>query len=142
MDSSGDVLINCTVNRQLMGGAVNIVDLANIRYATQIEMRRRDGTGEFVLKRTVTEPSEIAAIIATLDVPLQLHEATSCTEVFRLVFVTSTGNQTLGTICGVNNRLIRGDQAFWGGQDADAPASFGAIIGPYFSDEPLPGLPQ
>ena len=142
VDSTGDSLVNCTVNRGLIANSINIAALAKLRTATQIEMRRRDGTGEFVLKRTVTEASEILAIVDTLDVPVQLHAAASCTEVFRLVFVTPTGNQTIGTICGGNNRLIRGAQGFWGGQDADAPASFGAIIGPYFSDEPLPGLPQ
>jgi hypothetical protein len=142
VDSTGESLVNCTINRGLIADSINVVDLAKLRTTTQIELRRLDGTGAFVLKRTVTDASEILAIVDTLDVPVQLRTAASCTEVFRLVFVTPNGNQTIGTICGGNNRLIRGTQGFWGGQDADAPASFGSMIGPYFSDEPLPGLPQ
>lgn len=141
-DESGDVLINCTENRDIERRTMNIVSRGDLRSTTLIEMRRRDGTGQFALKSTVTESSEIKAIVDALDVPVLLGPAASCIEVFRLVFVTSSGNHTIGTICGGNSRLIRGDQEFWAGQDANAPVEFGAIIGPYFSDEPIPVIPS
>lgn len=140
-DEDGTVLVNCTENREIERQSINVVGLANLRSATSIEMRRRDATGAFVLKSTVTEPSEITAILDVLDVPVVRGTRASCTEVFQLIFITPTGNQTLGTICGGNSRLIRGDQSFWEGQDADAPPEFGTLIGPYFADEPLPSLP-
>lgn len=141
-DDSGEVLVNCTENREIERQAINIVGLANLRTTTAIEMRRRDGTGEFVLKNTVTDPTVIKTIVDVLDVPVLPEPAATCTEVFRLVFVTSTGDQTIGAICGGNSRLIRGEQPFWQGQDAEAPPEFSALIGPYFSDEPLPEFPS
>lgn len=141
-DENGDVLVNCTENRELEARTINIVSLADLRTATSIEMRRRDATGEFVLKSTVTEPSEITAILDVLDVPIIRGDRATCTEVFRLVFITPSGNQTFGAICGGNSRLIRGDQSFWQGQDAESPDEFSSLIGPYFSDEPIPTLPE
>lgn len=140
-DESGETAINCTDNLAQLANAINVVELARLRSATEIEMRRRDGTGEYVLKTTVTEADAIRAIVDTLDVPVLPGPAASCRTVFQLVFVTPSGNQTIGTICGGNSRLIRGDQSFWGGQDANAPPEFSSIIGPYFSDEPLPAIP-
>ncbi len=141
-DEDGQVLVNCTENRDIERRTINIVSLADLRSTTSIEMRRRDSTGAFALKNTVTEPAEIEAIVDTLDVPLLPGPAASCTEVFRLVFITPGGDQTIGTICGGNSRLVRGDQSFWAGQDAEAPSEFGSIIGPYFADEPIPTLPS
>lgn len=141
-DESGEIQVNCTENRDLERQTINIVGLANLRTTTSIEMRRRDATGEFVLKSTVTDASEIKAIVDTLDVPVLRGPAASCTEVFRLVFITPGGNQTIGAICGGNSQLIRGEQSFWSGQDAEAPSEFSTLIGPYFSDEPLPSIPS
>lgn len=140
-DESGETAFNCTENFAQMANAINVVELARLRTATEIEMRRRDGTGEYALKATVTEADAIRAIVDTLDVPVLPEPAASCRAVFQVVFVTPSGNQTISTICGGNNRLIRGDQSFWGGQDANAPSEFSTIIGPYFSDEPLPAIP-
>lgn len=141
-DSSGSVIVNCSDSRSLEQQLINVVELADLRSATSIEMRRRVGSGEFVLKATVTDPEQIDAILDTLDVPVLPGPAASCTEVFRLVFVTPSGNQTIGTICGGNSRLVRGDQSFWADQDAEAPDEFSAIIGPYFADDPIPTLPE
>lgn len=140
-DENGDTVVNCTLNNELAASAVNIVERANLRTTTQIEMRRRDGTGEFVLKSTVTNPDEIDAIIDTLDLLVLPGPADDCIEVFRLVFATADGPQTIGTICGGNSRLIRGGQSFWAEQDAEAPPEFNAIIGPYFATDPPPGFP-
>lgn len=140
-DESGDALINCTENNARMASAINVVELAGLRSTTAIEMRRRDGTGEYVLKSTVSTASEINAIVDTLDAPVLPGPAATCQAIFQVVFVMPAGNQTIGTICGGNSRLIRGDQAFWAGRDANAPPEFSTIIGPYFSDEPLPLIP-
>lgn len=141
-NESGDIQVNCTENRELERQTINVVGLANLRTATSIEMRRRDATGEFVLKSTVTDAGEITAIVDTLDVPVLRGPAASCTEVFRLVFITPSGDQAIGAICGGNSQLIRGEQPFWSGQDAEAPPEFSTLIGPYFSDEPIPTLPS
>jgi hypothetical protein len=140
-DGSGDTLINCTENIAQLASAINIVELAGLRSTTEIEMRRRDATGAYILKSIVTTPAEITSIVDALDTPVLPVPAANCLAVFQVVFVTPAGNQTIGTICGRNSRLIRGDQSFWAGQDADAPAEFSSSIGPYFSDEPLPVLP-
>lgn len=141
-DINGELAVNCTKNLDEIANSVNVVELADLRSTTEIEMRRRDATGDFVLKATVTEQSEIDAIVDTLDVLVHPSPEASCTEVFRVVFKTSSGEQVIGTICGGNSRLIRGDQAFWEGQDANAPREFSDIIGPYFSNDPNPGVPE
>ncbi len=142
VDEAGDILRNCTLSSEQLADSINVVELADLRTTTLIEMRRRDASGDFVLKNSVTEPDEITAIVDTLDVPLLPQPAASCTEIFRLVFVTASGNHTFGTICGGQPHLLRGDQTFWSGQDTQAPPEFGAIIGPYFAAEPLPQPPQ
>jgi len=141
-DEPGDVLVNCTANREIERNTINIVSRADLRTTTLIEMRRRSATGSFDLKSTISDPVAIKSIVDVLDVPMLLGPAATCTEVFRLVFITASGNQTIGAICGGNSRLIRGDQAFWAGRDAQAPKEFSSLIGPYFADEPLPTLPS
>ncbi len=141
-DETGDVIVNCTDNRALAEDAINIYGLAELSATTKIEFRRRVSTGEFELKSTVTDPDKIKAVADTLDLFISTGPAARCTEVFRVIFFTPSGEQTIGTICGGNSRLIRGDQAFWAGQDGEAPSEFGTIIGPYFADEPIPTLPQ
>ena len=141
-DLDGDVAINCTVNREQIANSINLVEEANLRTTTEIEMRRRDANGDFVLKWTVSDQTEIDEIVDTLDVLVYPSTAASCTEVFRVIFKTATGDETIGTICGGNARLIRGDQSFWTGMDANAPTEFSDIIGPYFSNDPAPGLPE
>ncbi len=139
-DENGEVVVNCTKNRQLAEGAVNIVERAELRTTTAIEMRRFEA-GQYVLKATVTDPEEINTIVDTLDVLLFPEPAASCTEIFRLTFSTANGPQTIGTICGGNTRLIRGGQSFWVGQDAEAPPEFSSAIGPYFARDPVPVPP-
>ncbi len=140
-DDPGKTLINCTENNARMANSINIVELAGLRSTTEIEMRRRDATGEYALKSTVTDPAEIKAIVDALDAPVLPGVADTCRAVFQVVFVTPDGNQTIGTICGGNSRLIRGDQAFWAGQDANAPSEFSSVIGPHFANESLPAIP-
>jgi hypothetical protein len=140
-DVSGDTLVNCTRNRALLEDAVNIVELAGLRATTKIEMRRLNAGGTYDLKNTVTDPAQIDAIVDGIDVPVILSAATACTPVFEMTFFTPSGDQTFRTICGANTRMLRGDQSFWGGMDAAVPREFGSIIGPYFSDEPLPVPP-
>ncbi len=141
-DSSGDVLVNCTENRDLERQTFNLVSAGDLRSTTKIEFRRRNIDGEFVLKSTVDDPNKIEEIVDVLDVPMLRGPAATCTEIFRLIFFTPTGNQTVGTICGGNTRLIRGDGDFWQGQDAEAPPEFSTLIGPYFADDPFPTLPS
>lgn len=142
VDEATERTVNCTESLAQLASAVNIVELAGLRSTTEIEMRRRDATGAYALKTTVTDPARIKVIVDTLDVPVLPGPAASCLAIFQLVFVTPAGNQAISTICGGNTRLIRGDQSFWQGQDANAPPEFSTAIGPYFSDEPLPALPE
>lgn len=142
VSESGDTLVNCTENRALMASAVNIVELAGLRTATKIEMSRLTATGEYDLKATITVASEITSIVDTIDLLMLPGPAEDCQPSFQLVFFTPSGDQTIQTICRGNVQLIRGDQAFWAGQDALAPTEFGSVIGPYFSGDQIPELPE
>ena len=105
-------------------------------------MSRRNAEGGYDLKATVTEQSEITAIVDAIDTLIVREPRTDCLETFRITFTTSSGDQTFGTICRGNSDLFRGDQSFWEGLEGTVPDEFSDIIGPYLANDPHPGLPS
>jgi len=141
-DSSGETLVNCNVNNELVNGAVNIADALGLRGTTAVEIRQVNSSGDYVRVALVDVQEEIDGLVDILDGPVLLSEAASCRPVYEMVFSTPSGDQSLFTICsGGYNRLVRGDQSVFDGMDATVSIEFGRTIGPLVSTYSLPPLP-
>lgn len=141
-DETGEVIANCTTNRQAFESAINLVEEAGLAGASRIDIGRRTSSGDYNLVATIEDPDVIRQLVDILDLPIARTAVTECLPVFEVTLATAGGDQTFQIICSGNTRLIRGNQAFWEGMDGIAPAELASLIGPFVSGGPPPGLPS
>ena len=70
---------------------------------------------------TVSDPSVLGRLTAALDADLPLGPLVDCLARYRLSFVLATGEvQVLDYYCEGGTSFLRGEQAFWSGQQVQA----------------------
>ena len=114
---------------------VNPVEEAGLAGTTQIDILELDldsnsaTHGEYVARVTIVEPELVNQMVAALDTDLVVAPKLSCIPEYTLRFQKEVGNvQEFGYSCG-GASFLRGEQAFWQGQDFFPAEAFDALLG-------------
>jgi hypothetical protein len=120
---------------------VNLVEEAGLAATVKLEVYETvsttvDGSpgvteAQVVHRLTIEDSETIAQIVAALDRDLALGSRARVPTPYVLEFHLDDGTpQSLGyAISGENPGILRGEQAIFGGQDAEPPAEFEALLG-------------
>jgi putative hemolysin len=114
---------------------VNVVEQAGLDGAVEIEILELNveaATG-YVHRLTISDPEIVAQIVAALDVKVQLRPVVPgalCPAWYMLRFRMADGSaQAFGYGCYAGDAsVLRGEQDFWQGRDAEPPAWFSDLI--------------
>lgn len=78
---------------------------------------------------TITDEMQLGDIARTLNIDAPRTPATFCIPDIQLHFYFADGSvQELGYMCDEAQPTLSGEQAFWNGQEAQAPVQFVALI--------------
>lgn len=115
----------------------NITEDALLATSRSTQLMRKDSsTGEFVLRREITE-QDLPRLIALFDIDTNFSPAISCDTVFRIDFDTAAGLQEIEFICAEDYTRF---DVFWNGLQGRSD-DLGRIVGPYLTGDPIPQLP-
>jgi putative hemolysin len=119
---------------------INLVELAGLRDTAEIEILEfaMADVSDYVHRLTIAEPGVIASIVAALDVELDLGPRVRCPASHLLRFQLADGSvEQFGYGCDAEAPVfLRGEQAFWNGQDAQPPEQFSALIQAQLASSP------
>jgi hypothetical protein len=131
------VVVRCDEINRVSEPTTNLASDADLHSATELTLMRRDSnTGEFVVRRVMTE-TDMHRLIDIFDLETDIAPAPACDSVFRLDFVTRSGSSEVEFICAEDYSAF---DIFWNGLHGYAPI-VGYIIGPYLTGDPVPTLP-
>jgi len=112
-------------------GQVNVVRAANLTQATQLTIAEQVSPGQtnYAPRLTVADEPTIRQLVSLLDRGLSLGPIARCLWQFRLRFSLATGGaQEFEYFCEGGASFLRGDQAFWQGQQVTPPAQFDDLL--------------
>lgn len=110
-------------------GLVNVVQAAGLDQTTQLEIMQIAPTGQASAGRVLTEAASIQPFIAALNQELPLRPRSRCLGQYRLRFHLTNGQiQEFEYYCQGDASFLRGDQAFWAGQEIESPAEFDRLV--------------
>jgi|LWDU01.1.fsa_nt_gi hypothetical protein len=131
------IVVRCDEITRVSPPTVNLANEADLHNASEVTLMRRDSdTGNFVVRRVMTE-ADMQRLIDIFDLETDLSPAPGCDSVFRLDFVTRSGSSEVEFICAEDYSAF---DIFWNGLHGYAPI-IGYIIGPYLIGDPVPTLP-
>jgi hypothetical protein len=114
---------------------VNPVEEADLSGTSQIEILELDldsnsaTHGEYVVRMTVDGPELVDQMVAALDRDLAVAPKLACIPEYALRFQKEDGSvEEFGYSCG-GASFLRGEQAFWQGQDFFPAEAFDALVG-------------
>ena len=142
VDAQGKVLVPTSWEETAVSASdtINIVELADLHNTVGIEICRLD-CASYTPLFTLGNPEQIANLIDALDTDMPLKPQARCPATYQLRFIQSDGQHyDFGYTCQMMTpTFLRGNQAFWQGQDAVAPDAFNELmlplIAPVFGDE-------
>ena len=130
IDAQGEVVIRpFDVGEET--AVINLVDLADLRSTTRIEICELDWACYTPLL-TINDTETITALVDALDTDLPLVTHAQCPAVYQIRFVLADDeSHTFGYTCEMKTPVfLRGSQDFWNGQDGIAPDAFNEILLP------------
>jgi hypothetical protein len=110
---------------------VNIAKEAGLARAAQLEIAERvsDPSTHYVPRLTITDPTILSQLTAALDSAAPKEPLAECLSQYHLSFALATGEvQVLEYYCEGGASFLRGDQAFWAGEQAKPPAKFDDLM--------------
>ncbi|MBN1316115.1 MAG: DUF333 domain-containing protein [Anaerolineales bacterium] len=112
---------------------VNLALEVNLPQATQLEILKLDPLAEssqpYRLLLTIDDEFQLADVMRTLNTLVPRTPATLCISDYQLRFHSADGTvQEFGYMCDETQPTLSGEQDFWNGQEAQAPAQFVALI--------------
>jgi serpin B len=115
---------------------INVVEQAGLSGTVAIEIAELDTASSaevgtlYTYQLTVDDQAQVEQAVITLDVDLEPDPPARCSSLYELRFRLEDGTtQVFGYSCGAEGpAFLRGDQAFWGGQQVTAPAGFDAWV--------------
>jgi hypothetical protein len=118
---------------------INLAIKADLRDATEIEVCHLD-CASYTPFLTINGAELIAALVESLDRDIPLRPHARCPAVYQLHFMLRDGqHHYFGYTCEMMTQIfLRGNQEFWGGQDAVAPEAFNELMLPLI----VPNLPD
>ncbi|MFN8474914.1 MAG: hypothetical protein U0822_22190 [Anaerolineae bacterium] len=110
-------------------GSVNVVQAAGLDQTTQLEIIQTTPVGQAGAARVLTDTASIQPFIAALNQELPLRPRSRCLGQYRLRFHLSNGQvQEFEYFCQGGASFLRGDQAFWVGQEVGPPPEFDRLV--------------
>lgn len=111
-------------------GRVNVAQAAGLAQTVRIEITDAGyGPSTRASPRVLTDQPTIQAIVQTLDRPLPLQAPAACLPQYRLRFHLSSGrDEDFRYLCQGGVAILGGDQAFWQGQQIEAPAELDRLL--------------
>ncbi|MBM4460598.1 MAG: hypothetical protein FJ011_23035 [Chloroflexi bacterium] len=112
-------------------GQINVMAAADLSKATQLTIAEQVSPGQtnYAPRLTITNEPTIRQLVNLLDRGLSLGPNARCQGQFRLRFSLATGGmQEFEYFCESGASFLRGDQAFWQGQQVTPPAQFDDVI--------------
>ena len=141
-DGLGENVTSCaTALTQSSTLSLNLVEAANLTNIISIVVLALPPGRDPVEFVTVDDASVIKSTLDALAGDTHLAERSDCTTLFRIDFVSDSGSVSLMYACSGAGQTIRGDQAFWNGQDGIAPGPFQKIINDALAARAFPAFP-
>lgn len=141
VDCQGQVLSSFGSENHLSSSvpsSLNIVKMADLQETVGIEVCRLD-CASYTPLFTIGDPELIADLIRALDTDMPLRPHARCPATYKLRFILVDGQHyDFGYTCQMRTpTFLRGNQAFWHGQDAIAPDAFNELMLPLIAHEPV-----
>jgi len=130
VDAQGEVVVPMVLGGETaVFDSINIVNVANLRSTTQIEICDLDWVCYTPLL-TINDIKIITTLVDALDTDLPLVPHAQCPAAYQIRFVLADGeHHTFGYTCEMKTPVfLRGSQDFWQGQDGIAPDAFNEIL--------------
>lgn len=141
-DALGENVISCSTAISLASTpSLNLVEAANLNDITSIVVLALPADSTPVEFVKVDDASIIENALDALAGATHLAERSDCTTLFQIDFVSDSGTVSLMYACSGAGETIRGDQAFWNGQDGIAPGPFQKIINGALAAREFPAFP-
>ncbi len=141
-DGLGENVISCAEALSLASTpSLNLVEAATLTDITSIVVLALPPGSDPVEFVRVDDESRIAIALDALAGVTHLTEISDCTPLFQLDFVSDAGTVSFLYACPGAGETIRGDQAFWNGQDGIAPGPFQKLINEALAAREFPSFP-
>lgn len=141
-DGLGENVVSCAEATSLSSTpSLNLVEVANLTDITSIVVLSLPAGSNPVEFVRVDDPPRIAITLDALAGETHLTDRSDCITLFRIDFVSDSGTVSFLYACPGAGETIRGDQAFWDGQDGIAPAQFQEIINEALAAREFPAFP-
>ncbi len=141
-DSLGENVVSCAA-ATILGSSpsLDLVSTANLVGVTSIRILAPQPGVDPVEVVRVDDLDRIAIALEALAGETHLTDKSDCTSLFQIDFVSDAGTVSFLYACPGTSEVIRGDQAFWDGQDGIAPGPFQKIINEALSAREFPAFP-
>ena len=122
------ILAACAGTLGSEAGTINVVQAAGLEDTESIELvslPEPGSEGKPELVGSIDDQTEVHAMMQSLDRDLPLEPGVLCVEHYKLRFVQPDGSAVeMGYRCDPETVFLRGDQAFWNGQQIHPPPEF------------------
>jgi hypothetical protein len=141
-DGLGENIISCAAAVSLSSTpSLNLVEVAKLTGITSIVVLALPPGSDPVEFVRVDDASRIAIALDALSSDTHLADKSDCTALFQLDFVSDAGTVSFLYACSGAGETIRGEQAFWNGQDGIAPGPFQKLINEALAAREFPAFP-
>jgi hypothetical protein len=141
-DGLGENVVSCTAVAELSSTpSLNLVEAANLTNITSIVVLALPAGSDPVEFVRVDDPPRIAIALDALAGETHFAEKSDCTSPFQIDFNSDAGTVSFLYACPGTSEVIRGNQAFWDGQDGIVPGPFQTIINEALSNREFPAFP-
>lgn len=140
-DGLADRVVTCDPQ---LGGAlptVNLVESADLEGTRRFSISSIQPDGSTQEVESTVDRGRIEQLLRALGKPTWLDSPKECRTRFLLEFHKPESKAVFSYSCQGAGSIIRGDQAFFGGQDGIVPGHFRAVVSAMIADEPLPEFP-
>ena len=91
---------------------------------------------------TITSPSDVAGVVASLQIDLPLYERKPCTALLQVSFVMGDKVASVFYGCTGDGTVLRGSDGVTQGREARAPTDFQKLINTALANRPFPTPPS
>jgi hypothetical protein len=141
-DREGDMVVTCDPKLVRTYGNVNLAEDLMLAGVSKIEVLAVEPANPTPVPAvTITNPADIARVVASLQIDLPLYAAKPCATLLRVDFVMADRVESLSYACPGDGTVLRGSEAVTKGRQVLAPAEFQKLINTALAERPFPSMP-
>lgn len=141
-DREGEEVTTCDPKLVRTYGAVNFADVLMLANVSRVEIFAIDPEGLTpVPATTITSPSDVAGVVASLQIDLPLYERKPCAALLQVSFVMGDKVASVFYACTGDGTVLRAGDGVTQGREARAPTDFQRLINTALANRPFPTSP-